>query len=181
MEHNELIHLALEHGATNAAVISTDKIVLSAEFRKLCASNQCGYYNRCWMCPPFIGEIDDLMAQVRGFSHGLLYQTVYPLEDSFDIEGMFEASHTHSRLSRSLGKLLMPLLNAGALHLSCGGCHVCKTCAKQEDKPCRCPEEALSSMEGYGVDVRNTALAAGLKYINGPETVTYFGMILFHA
>ena len=35
------------------------------------------------------------------------------------------------------------------------------------------------SLEGYGVDVYNTTKDTPLKYINGQNTVTYFGMILF--
>jgi hypothetical protein len=44
---------------------------------------------------------------------------------------------------------------------------------------CRFPEKALSSLEGYGLDVYQTALHAGLPYVNGQNTVTYFGMLFF--
>jgi hypothetical protein len=42
------------------------------------------------------------------------------------------------------------------------------------------PQKALSSLEAYGVDVYQTTQNTGLKYVNGPDTVTFFGMILFH-
>ena len=41
------------------------------------------------------------------------------------------------------------------------------------------PEKAMSSLEGYCVDVYNTTKDTPLKYINGQNTVTYFGAILF--
>ena len=37
----------------------------------------------------------------------------------------------------------------------------------------------MPSMESYGVNVYQTAQQAGLKYINGQDTVTYFGMVLW--
>ena len=65
------------------------------------------------------------------------------------------------------------------LHLSCGGCRLCERCAKLDAEPCRYPAEALSSLEGYGIDVYRTSKATPLKYKNGENSVTYFGNILF--
>ena len=65
------------------------------------------------------------------------------------------------------------------LHLSCGGCHLCERCAKLDNEPCRHPDVALPPMEGYGIDVYNTTKPTELKYINGQNTVTYFGIVLF--
>ena len=72
-----------------------------------------------------------------------------------------------------------PLLGADTLHLSGGGCGLCPTCAQADGEPCRFPDRALSSLEAYGIDVYNTSKSTELKYVNGPDTVTYFGMILF--
>jgi predicted metal-binding protein len=65
------------------------------------------------------------------------------------------------------------------LHLCAGGCGVCERCAKQDGQPCRAPELAMPSLEAYGVNVSALASAAGMKYINGQNTVTYFGAVLF--
>ena len=65
------------------------------------------------------------------------------------------------------------------LHLGAGGCGVCEVCAKRENQPCRFPELAVASLEGYGVHVSKLAEAAGMKYINGQNTVTYFGAVFF--
>ena len=178
MTEQELIRLVLESGAAKAAVIPQKQIVLSAAFRDICAGNACGKYGRCWMCPPDIGDIELLMAQVRRWKHGLLYQTIAQIEDSFDIEGMSEGSRRHGDVSIAVENALAPVLG-GHLHLSCGGCHLCERCARLDDLPCRFPEQALPSMEGYGIDVYNTAKPTDLKYINGQNTVTFFGIVLF--
>ena len=41
------------------------------------------------------------------------------------------------------------------------------------------PDLAMPSLESYGVNVYQTAQQAGLAYINGQDTVTYFGMVLW--
>ena len=50
--HESLIQLALTAGAKKATIIRTEDIVVSSVFRDICASNSCGRYGRCWMCPP---------------------------------------------------------------------------------------------------------------------------------
>lgn len=179
MKNSALIYAALTGGASKAAVIDSSRIVLSETFRRICESNQCGSYGKCWMCPPEIGEIGLLMDQVRSYPKGLLYQTIAGLEDSYDIEGMFAAGARHARISQQIQAAVLPLLRFPFLHLSCGGCHLCERCAKRDNQPCCFPGKALSSLEGYGIDVYNTVKDTGLKYTNGENTVTYFGMILF--
>jgi predicted metal-binding protein len=178
MDREKLLRAVLDAGAAKAAYVAQSQIVLSASFRAICETNQCGGYGRCWMCPPFIGEIEPLMDRVRSFSGGLLYQTIATIEDSFDIEGMFEAGRVHAQVSQRIQSAVQPLIDTEFLHLSCGGCHLCDVCAKRSDQPCRHPDQALTSLEGYGVDVYNTTSSTDLKYINGQNTVTYFGMIL---
>lgn len=175
----DLICAALEAGAHKAVILNTEDIVLSAEFRDICRNNQCGKYGKCWVCPPELPPVQTVMEKVRSYSHALWYQTVSPLEDSFDIEGMLEAGRNHVALSQRLREQTVGMLPEDTLHLSCGGCRLCPTCAKVENQPCRMPEKAMASLEGYCVDVYNTTKSTPLKYINGQNTVTYFGMILF--
>lgn len=174
-----LIQAALSAGAAKAALIGAEQIAYSESFRDICQANQCGRYGKCWVCPPEIGEIGELIARAKAFPRGLLYQTIGTLEDSFDIEGMMAAGRCHAQVSSGLHHSLPGLLEKPFLHLGCGGCHLCETCAKGTGEPCRHPESALPAMEGYGIDVYNTTSSTSLNYINGTNTVTYFGLVLF--
>lgn len=176
---DQLIKAALDAGAHKAVIFPAERVVLSEQFRDICKGNQCGKYGRCWMCPPDLPSVPEVMERVRSYRHVLWYQTVAPLEDSFDIEGMMDAKDSHVKLSQRLQKAAAPMLPENSLHLSCGGCHLCATCAKEEGLPCRMPDKAMPSLEGYCVDVYNTTKDTELKYINGQNTVTYFGAILF--
>ena len=176
---DKLIAEALALGAFKANVIDAEKIELDRVFRDICASNGCGMYGKCYMCPPDCGEIDELMAKIGEYDHVLVYQTVSELEDSFDFEGMAEAKKNFRPISQKLRDVFRDMGIENALHLGAGGCGVCKVCAKRTDEPCRHPDLAMPSLEAYGINVSRLAAAADMKYINGQNTVTYFGAVLF--
>ena len=174
-----LTSVALSSGAYRANVIKTEDIVTDRVFRDMCAANSCGMYGKCYMCPPDIGDIDTLMAEVRNYDYALVYQTVTELEDSYDFEGMIEARKKMPKLTQKLRKILKDMNISDALILGVGNCGVCETCAKRTGEPCRFPDLAIPSLEAYGINVSQLAKAAGMKYTNGQDTVTYFGAILF--
>ncbi len=169
----------LSLGVKNAAIIDVDKIELDARFRDMCAANTCGVYGKCWMCPPDVGEIHELMAKIKEYDYALVYQTIGELEDSFDYEGMIEAKKEHKRVSFGIRDAFPSDKVSSYLHISAGGCGVCEVCSKVTNEPCRYPDKAISSLEAYGVNVSKLAALAGMKYINGVNTVTYFGAVLF--
>lgn len=169
---DEITALALSLGAYKAAVIPVSDVETDASFRDMCASNACGNYGKNWMCPPDAGDIHELMDKLRTFSYVLVYQTVTDLEDSYDFEGMMDAGVAHNRLMVELRRKLENFPLARVLHLGAGGCRMCEVCAKRTGEPCRHPEDAVASLETYGVNVSKLAPAAGMKYINDKDTVT---------
>lgn len=175
----QIVDRSLSLGAYKASVIGTEQIETDRSFRDMCAANSCGVYGKCWMCPPDVGEIDVLMAEIKNYRYALVYQTVSQLEDSFDFEGMVEAKKHTYPLAQSLRSVFAEEGITHVLHLGAGGCGVCKTCAKRTGEPCRFPEKAMASLEAYGINVSQLAKAADMKYINGQNTVTYFGAVLF--
>ena len=170
---------AIRSGAKAAQVIPAEQIKTDRIFRDICKSNSCGGYGRCYMCPPDLGEIDELMARVDTYDYALVYQTVDTLLDSFDFEGMLEAKGHVFPITRAVCDALFSVGIAEPLRLGVGGCGLCEVCAKRTGEPCRYPELAMPSLEGYGVNVSELAKICEMKYINGQNTVTYFGAVLF--
>ena len=166
-------------GAYKTKVIDTDKIETDEIFREMCAKNYCGTYGKCYMCPPDIGDIHDLMKEIRNYRYALVYQTVSALEDSYDFEGMVEAKKRTFAMSHKLRAVFDNENIRKTLHLGSGGCGACEVCAKRTNEPCRHPELAMASLEAYGINVSKLAAASDMKYINGQDTVTYFGAVLF--
>lgn len=178
MDHEELLQQILALGADKVGAVPVAEIDFEPSFRSLCESNACGMYGCSWMCPPHVGKVEDLIAQAKGYQTALVYQIVDTLEDSYDFEGMMAAGERMNRLTAAVRRKFEELGLKNCLFLGAGGCRICPKCAKQDDEPCRYPDLAMSSLEAYGVNVSVLAPQAGMKYINGVNTVTYFGAVL---
>lgn len=176
---DRLIAEANSLGSFKSSVISTEKIEVDKSFRAMCEVNSCGVYGKCYMCPPDVGDIDVLIGEIGNYDYALVYQTVTALEDSFDFEGMAAAKKSFYTVSQKLRKVFEDMGITKALHLGAGGCGVCPVCAKRTGEPCRFPHLATPSLEAYGINVSQLAKAADMNYINGKDTVTYFGAVLF--
>ena len=175
---DSLIKTVSDLGAYKAAVIPTSAVETDISFRALCEKNTCGNFGRNWACPPDAGDIEKLIADLYSYGNMLVYQSVGKLEDSFDVDGMALAAEKHAALTRAVREKVGPLGFSRTLFLGAGGCRVCRVCAKKTDESCRHPDKATPSLEAYGVNVSKLAPAAGMKYINGQNTVTYFGAVL---
>ncbi len=175
----ELKEKIISLGAFKAGFVHVKVISVLEEFRKYCEQNTCGKYGKSYMCPPDVGDIHDLMSKLKGFEMAFVYQTVSKLEDSYDFEGMTEAGLKTNKMAQNFTKWLKNNGYTDFLHLGSGGCKVCETCGKVDNIPCRFPDKAMASLETYGVNVSELAQLAGMKYINGKDTVTYFCAVFF--
>lgn len=159
--------------------ITQDQIVVEPSLRSLCKMNSCGKYGTNWMCPPGVGDFEVVSTELKSCKNGAVIQMVYTLEDSYDFEGMQEGLvQLDVELDQILEKLDGQYKREDLLVLGGGSCRVCDTCTMKSGEPCRYPDKARASIEAYGVDVNPTISNIGLKYNNGPNTVSYVGMIL---
>ena len=90
MTYEQLADLARDAGFTNWAKLDVSTIDLKQEVRDMCAVNTCGMYNKRWSCPPGCGTLEECRERMRGYSRGILVQTVGTLEDEMDYESMQE-------------------------------------------------------------------------------------------
>ena len=166
-------------GISAAAVFPAAEIKFDGIFRKMCKDNLCGRYGRNYKCPPFIGEPEDLKNEVLSYETAVLIQTIYPLEDSYDFEGMTEGGRVHSEnIDKTREYIQNNLPHEKMLALGAGGCSICPKCGTTDNIPCRFPDKAIASVEGYCMDVANMTNSHGLKYINGENTVSYVAVFL---
>lgn len=176
MSFEHYISLILSCGAYEAGIIDTDKLVVHEEVRRLCESNVCRNYGRTWACPPAIGSLDECRTRVKEYDKMLLYSCKYKIEDSFDFDGMRQALLNFKDLSDRIRSVIAPII-PNCLFLSNEGCGRCAACA-YSDAPCRFPEKLQHAIEGYGFIISDLAKLSGVKYINGKNTITYFGGVL---
>lgn len=168
---------AMQSGMWQANFINTKDLLFYPEIREICKGNSCRNYGATWACPPAIGTIDECKKRVMQYGKMLLFSIKYDLEDSFDIEGMSSALLSFKGSVDVFEKKFKVFL-PDYLLLSNEGCGRCAKCT-YPDFPCRFPEYLHHSIEGYGFNIYELANAAGIKYNNGENTVTFFGGLLF--
>ena len=163
----------LEQGADGAGWIPPAKLPIDAVLRKACEANTCGSFGKTYGCPPYVGTPEEVTARARSFAGFLLFQTIGQLEDSFDAENMSIAGAKHAALTRTVHDALYRDI-PGLLTIGAGGCKLCEECGVQTGTPCPQPERVIPSVSGFCINVSRAAAMAGLKYNNGPATVTFF-------
>ncbi len=171
-------NIALENGFFEAGYIDIKKIEFCQEVRDICAGNSCGNYGKCWACPPAVGTLEECKNRMYNYENMLLVSKKYDIENYYDWEVLKGAwwdfklaiNGLQEKIHGNVGEYLL---------LSNEGCGKCKTCT-YPDAPCRFPDKLHHSLEGYGVYVSALAEAAGIGYINGKNSVTFFGALLFN-
>lgn len=166
-----------EIGIFQFGMVSPNEIVFDEEIRKMCEQNLCRQYGKSWACPPAVGTVAECQKRCLSFKTGLVFQGVYPLEDSYDYEGMMNGHKAFKNLCDRLYAQVKERFSSFLL-LSNEGCTRCEKCTYPE-KPCRMPQMLFPSLEGFGIRVDCLAKSAGIAYHNGENTVTYFGMLLY--
>ena len=164
-------------GIHQYGIVSPTAIVFDEEIRKICENNVCRLYGKTWACPPAVGTVSQCRERCLQYKNAMVFNGVYPLEDSFDYEGMREGHAQFKKLCDRLYEAVRPRYDSFIL-LSNEGCNRCGTCT-YPNAACRMPDKLFPSLEGFGIHVAKLAASAGIHYINGANTVTYFGMLLY--
>lgn len=158
-----------------AVALDPQRLIAREDVRAMCAENRCGAYDKNWTCPPAIGTVEVCQHKMRRYTKGILLQTVGHMQKDVDSRCYRESEKRHIENFRTLTKEIRQEFPQ-ALCLGAGGCRVCKQCAYPA--PCRFPDQAISSMEGYGLFVTQVCRDAGVAYHHGEKTITYTACIL---
>jgi predicted metal-binding protein len=167
---------AKQMGFDTAVPLDPQQLQAREDVRAMCAADKCGAYGKNWTCPPVVGTIEACQEKMRRYSTGILLQTIGHMRKAIDSKCYRDTEGRHLRQFYALAEEIRREY-PHALCLGSGGCRVCKQCAYPE--PCRFPEEAMSSMEGYGLFVTQVCRDAGVAYHHGEKTITYTALILF--
>lgn len=172
---NHWIEKAKETGFETAVWIDPQSLIAREDVRAMCAADKCGAYGKNWTCPPAVGTTAECQARMRQYARGILVQSVGHMTKAIDSRCYRETEQRHLQNLYMLAAEIRKEY-PDALCLGAGGCRVCKQCAYPQ--PCRHPEKAMSSMEGYGLFVTQVCRDAGVPYHHGEKTITYTACIL---
>ena len=175
-ELEKLAKRAEEFGFSHAGVLNADTLSVRSEVRDMCAADKCHLYGKSWMCPPGCGSLEESREKLVGYTGGIIVQTTGQMEDDYDYETMMEAGKTQKENFFAFRKILRSEY-PNMLALSSGGCELCESCT-YPDEPCRQPDDAIPSMEAFGLVVSDVCTKNQLGYYYGPQTITYTGCYL---
>ena len=164
-------------GFEHTGLVAEEALECLPEVREMCAADRCRAYGSRWTCPPGCGTLEECAARLAEYHSGFLVQTTGTLEDDFDGEGMMETERVHKARFAALAKEVRAA-EPDCLPLGAGTCELCAVCT-YPDAPCRLPDQAVVSMEAYGLLVSRVCERSGMGYYYGPLTITYTSCILF--
>lgn len=159
-----------------AVPLRPEKLEAREDVRLMCTADKCRAYGKNWTCPPACGTLGECQEKMHSFSRGILLQTIGQMTKPIDSRVYRETERRHTENFRLLAQEMRSIY-PDALCLGAGGCRICKICAYPE--PCRFPEKAMSSMEGYGLFVTQVCRDHGLPYYYGEKTITFTACILY--
>ena len=170
--------IALECGFSVAEPMDVKSLKFMPDVRSMCAADRCQHYAKNWSCPPACGELDYWEEKARGYSKGLILQTVGDREDSFDFEAMMEVADENKKQFENLVDALLAT-GEDFLAMSAGTCTRCEKCT-YPDAPCRFPEKLYPSMEACGLFVSGVCSDNGVKYYYGDDKIAYTCCLLYN-
>ena len=173
-----IIDAAANSGLTEWGLIKTAALRFYPQIRQICEGNSCRGYGKTWACPPAVGTLEECTNRVLRYENMLLFSQKFELEDSFDFESMEHGMKTFKVTVDRFAEAVKEHMD-DSLILSNEGCGRCRDCT-YPDSPCRFPDKLYPSIEGFGFIVSELAQQAGIKYNNGPNTVTFFGAVLYN-
>jgi len=171
--------LAGEVGIQVCVQFSPELLVPEQRIRDLCHENRCGSYGAHYMCPPYVGPIEEIQARLSGFHLGLLLQYSQPLDVRNDLEGVRRTKVDFQGKVLVLEELLRACGAEDAWGLIGGSCGLCEpSCKAATGEPCPYPAEARPSLESLAIDVLALLARFGLDAEFHPDRITWTGCLL---
>ncbi|HEX9261255.1 MAG TPA: DUF2284 domain-containing protein [Candidatus Bathyarchaeia archaeon] len=178
--------LALEMGATDAKIIPASKVVVEDRVVLKCRVG-CPHYGKTLACPPYTPTADEFRKIVSEYSFVLFMKFKSRAEADSDVLNKLMVAETDPTVSLEVkekvvrfwqawkddkGKILQTVVDLEkaamtkgyslAISFTSGHCQLCEKC-NTETRICVHPNLARYSEDAVGVNVRKTALNAGIS------------------
>ena len=172
---------AIEMGATDAKVVSSEAVVIDERVVAKCAYPRCTGYGTNATCPPYAMSPDEMRKVVKKYKYGLFIKIEVPSHDITGAEALEKKLLLPyiKKINEVIAKIEAQAFYDGhylALGLGSGSCRTIfcgdiECAALESGKSCTHPFQARSSMEAVGIDCFAMATLVGLDiYPIGRET-----------
>lgn len=158
--YRKFVRKAVDLGAGDAKIISTDSVVTAPWVRWKCRYG-CDGYNSSLCCPPNTPDYKETRELLDSYEKALLVHATAKAGSSVDLTGIVTTLERDVFLAG----------HYKAFAMGAGPCKLCATCSMGE---CRHAEKARPSMESCGIDVYRTARNNGFTI----EVVKDYGDVM---
>lgn len=155
---DQLIHLAISLGASEAYILSSDEIVVKDQLARKCIEPQCENYGLSYSCPPYVEGPESFRELIKTHPRAIVIRLVIPSSMLLSWEWLDLGRILHE-LVATVELKTIKIGYARSSGFAGGSCKelFCQdhlSCQRIEEKgPCRHPNLARPSMSGYGIDV----------------------------
>jgi len=188
-------HMALELGATDSKIITTDKIIVDERVRAKCLNPKCPFYGTNGNCPPHAPDLETVRKIIGNYQYAIFIYTRFPAEafteltrgspwndcrkKNHEIVSRVESAAFHDGYYLANG-----LADGPCKGLYCSGVE----CRVLQGKSCLKSLKARYSMESWGMDAYRMAtlaswdifpIGAATRKIDVPHGVT-LGIVLVY-
>ena len=147
--------------------------------------NKCGHFRKHYMCPPYVGSLDEIKVKLKRYHRGVLVQRSWPLDVKNDREGLIQSKVAFHKTILNIEDYCRNVISLRGTDLEHiwgfigGTCELCQPCKAVTEEPCPCPEQARTSLEALGIDVVRLLKTYGLDSDFHADCVTWTGCLLF--
>ena len=162
---------AIELGATEAKIITTDMVLIDERVRAKCIIPKCEFYGTSANCPPHAIDLELVRKIVNNFHYGIFTMFKAPPEviAGHSAEAIKERHRTVLKNHEIISRIEAEAFYGGyhlALGFAGGSCKLVlcpdvECSALVPGQGCRHPLRARSSMEGVGMDAFTMAARVG--------------------
>jgi predicted metal-binding protein len=176
-----LCRKALELGASQAEIITTDRVIIDERVRAKCLNPKCPTYGTCGNCPPYAPDLDFVRKVNACYRYAIFIQAKFPAAPPANA-----GSHPLTISGGTKSHEIIAKVEAAAFHdgyyLAMGlGAGSCKPvfcadapCAVLKGEGCRQGLRSRFSMESWGMDAFLMAAQAGWEvYPGGADGVPF--------
>ncbi len=158
-----------------------DILIPEQRIRDLCSEDKCENFGKHYMCPPYVGSLEEHKKRLKKYKHGILLQYSKPLNVNKDREGAEKAKVDFHRKILQLEDFLKDKGIKDVWGMIGGSCYLCRECEARFDRPCLYPDKARGSLESIAIDVLDLLDKFGLDNKFYPDRITWTGCILMNS
>jgi len=169
---------ARQLGIETCLEFDLDVLVPEERIRAFCLENKCGNYGHNYMCPPYVGSVEEIRIKLKKFKRGVLLQYAKSLDIRGDREGVRQTKvDFHHKIIQIEEFLRKEGINQ-VWGMIGGSCELCDVCKAKMSEPCPYPDKARTSLEAIAIDVLALLDKFGLDSKFHADKITWTGCVL---